>query len=255
MSAERRSHSRSGAPFSGKAGASNSNCTTAPSIASSAARAPRGPAAHRHQPASPSRRAAAARRVRAGGGRGTGRLWTRGLTEQDALGFLGDRGVGVDRPGLLVGALRRRPLADRLEPALEVRKILEPLSLRLVRYGPGVTGNVRDRILTGEKVTPAEALVEHAVEAVGLLDVALDGVGDLLGRVAREVVVLAGHRTQARDLPEQPLQCLETATQCGRQQPAALLGEVEEDGAGLEHRKRRTAAGRVVIDDRGDAVI
>ena len=32
--------------------------------------------------------------------------------------------------------------------------------------------------------------VEHAVEAAGFVDVAVDAVGDLLGRVAEEVVCL-----------------------------------------------------------------
>jgi hypothetical protein len=33
-------------------------------------------------------------------------------------------------------------------------------------------------------------------------------------------------------------------------EPAALLGEVEQDGAGFEDGNRRPSAGRIMIDDR-----
>ncbi len=70
-----------------------------------------------------------------------------------------------------------------------------------------------------------------------------------------EMVVLPGHRPEPAHLPEQPLHALGAAAQVGRQEFAGLLGEIEQDGAGLEHRERRAAARRIVIDDGGDAVI
>jgi hypothetical protein len=62
----------------------------------------------------------------------------------------------------------------------------------------------------------ARRLFEHGVEARGFLGVALDGVGDLLRRVLREVVVLPGHRAEAAHLPEQPLDGFGAPAQVGR---------------------------------------
>ena len=51
-----------------------------------------------------------------------------------------------------------------------------------------------------------QALVEHAVEALGLVAVAIDRVGDLLRRVHAEVMRLAEHRADAAHLEHQPLE-------------------------------------------------
>jgi hypothetical protein len=40
-----------------------------------------------------------------------------------------------------------------------------------------------------------------------------------------------------------------------RQELPRLLGEIEQHGAGFEHRDRLAAAGRRAIDQRGDAVV
>jgi hypothetical protein len=39
------------------------------------------------------------------------------------------------------------------------------------------------------------------------------------------------------------------------QELAGLVGEIEQDGAGLEYRKRRAAAGRIVIDDGRNTIV
>jgi len=54
---------------------------------------------------------------------------------------------------------------------------------------------------------------------------------------------LAAHRSEPAHLPHHPLHDLGTAAQVGGQEAAALLGQVEQDGARFEHRHRRAAAG------------
>src|SRR5438270_5577742 len=85
------------------------------------------------------------------------------------------------RPGRLrihflrprVGAHRGRPRANRRVPALEAREIVDRLSLP-VRNDPGIGSHVGDRVLLArDKIVALEALVEHGVEARGLLHVAL----------------------------------------------------------------------------------
>src|SRR5258706_12759730 len=76
----------------------------------------------------------------------------RGLAEQQLALFLGaDRRLAVIRIDLLgqrVGARRRRPLADGLEPALEMREVIDILALVLVRHDPGLASHVGARIVT-----------------------------------------------------------------------------------------------------------
>ncbi|CFM29709.1 Uncharacterised protein [Bordetella pertussis] len=166
-----------------------------------------------------------------------------------------DRRLGVDPVGQRVGALRGRAGADGLEPALEVRKLVQVLALALVRHDPGIGRHVGDRVVAGDELALRQLAVEHAIQAVGFLDVALDGVGDALGRIGREVVVLAGHGAQSAHLPEQPLQHVGAPAQVGGDELAGLLGQVQQDGAGLEQRDRRAAIGRRLIDDGRDAVV
>src|SRR2546429_28585 len=95
--------------------------------------------------------AAAAAAVPAGQARGIGGPSTRGLAEQHAPGLLGERGAGVggrvDRGRLLVGAHGGRTVVDGLEPALELREILELLSLRFVRHDPEIgRASCRERV-------------------------------------------------------------------------------------------------------------
>ena len=58
----------------------------------------------------------------------------RGLTEQNFSRFFGDRRTAVDRGAAFIGAERRGTALDRLEPALQVRKVVEVLALGLVRH-------------------------------------------------------------------------------------------------------------------------
>src|SRR6267378_7090048 len=90
----------------------------------------------------------------------------RGLPEQQLALFLGAyRGLAVIRIDLLgpgVGAHRGRPLANGLEPALEMRKVVDVLALVLVGHDPWIARHVSDRIISGDEFAIGETLVEHA---------------------------------------------------------------------------------------------
>ncbi len=136
-----------------------------------------------------------------------------------------------------------------------MREIGDVLALALVRNDPGIDRHVRDRIVAGDEGAIGDALVEHAVEPVDLVAVAVHGVGNLLHRVIAEVIVLTGHGTEIAHLPEQPLDGVDARARIARQELPRLLGEIEQHGAGFEHRDRLAAAGRCAIDQRGNAVV
>src|SRR5437773_2582447 len=200
MFAERRIQARTASPPSPKARGSNSRCRAAPAtlMPSGVAAASAGGA-----PSARCATAAAAAAVPAGEARCINGPSARRLPEQHAPGLLGEGGPGVggrvDRGGLLVGAHGGRTVVEGLEPALEIREIIEILSLRLVRHDPRVGRDVGDRELAGDERALGETLVQHPVQAVRLLDVALDGVRNRLWCIADEVMVLSGHGPKARD--------------------------------------------------------
>src|SRR4051794_13382296 len=95
-----------------------------------------------------------------------------------------------------------------------------------------------------------EPAVEHAIEPVRLLQVALFRVGSLALVVFHEVMDLAEHRPRAAHLPHQPFDAAVAPLALGREQLAGLVGEIDENCARL-HQRLTT----VVIDDRGDAIV
>src|SRR5258708_22905982 len=122
--------------------------------------------------------------------------------------------------------LHLRPRTHLRIPALEVRIIVQRKTLRLVSHGPGEAGDVGDRIIAGDIAAGlAELGIEHAVEPRRLVAVALDGVGDFLRRVEREMAVLAEHRTEPAHLPHHPLHRLGTAAHVRSETPSLLLRE------------------------------
>jgi len=152
-------------------------------------------------------------------------------------------------------ALHRRARADLVEPALQVRVVVPVDALVLPRSQPGEHRDVGDRVGGAAEVAALrQAPVHHAVQALRLVAVALDRVGDLLGRIDAEVVRLAEHRTDTAHLEHQPLQHLVLAARVRRQQATGLAGEVEQDRARFEQRDR-LAVRPVGIDDRGDLVV
>ena len=66
---------------------------------------------------------------------------------------------------------------------------------------------------------------------------------------------LADHRPEAAQLPREPFEHGLAPAQVRRQEPAGLFGQVDQDGAGLEHRERPAAVRRIVIDDRRHPVV
>src|SRR5262245_52106111 len=170
----------------------------------------------------------------------------RGLAEQDPALFLGavDRlaEIRIDLFRLGVGAPRGRALAGGFGPAPELRDIADTLPLGLAGNHPGITHHVGDRILASDEFAIGQALVEHAIETVGLVYIAIDGVLQLLHRVVAEVMVLPRHRPEVAHLPEGPLDHVIAAVEIGGNELVGLLGELKQDGGELEARYPLAAA-------------
>src|SRR5882672_9357411 len=148
MCAERLIHPRTASPPSRKAPGSNSICMAAPSTVMSLAVV--GAASAGGAPSVRCAMAAAAAEVAVARARCISGPSARGLAEQHAPRLFGEGGPGVDGRvdggRLVVGAHGGRSVVDGLAPALQVREILELLSLRLVRHDPRVGGDIGDRI-------------------------------------------------------------------------------------------------------------
>ena len=134
--------------------------------------------------------------------------------------------------------------------------MVERKALRLVCQGPGKAGDVRNRIISRD-VSPgfSELRVEYAIKPRRLIAIAFDGVGDLLRRVECEMTVLAEHGTEPAHLPHQPLHDFGAGAQFIWEKAAGLVGEVNQDGAGLEYRKRLTAIGGRAVNDRRNPIV
>ena len=82
----------------------------------------------------------------------------------------------------------------------------------LVAEEPRKVRDVRDgEVRAGEEPFFGQAAIEDAEEALALVGVPVDGVGDLLRGVHAEVVRLTEHRPRAAHLEEDPLQRRGTA--------------------------------------------
>ena len=85
--------------------------------------------------------------------------------------------VGGEAGAAPLPLLHRWPLGDVLGPALDVFGFLEVLALHLVVHRPRVADHVGDRnSVAGEPGAVSQAVVQHAVEAVGLVGEAVDRV-------------------------------------------------------------------------------
>src|SRR5229473_7579071 len=69
-----------------------------------------------------------------------------GLSEQYLLPFLGDGGTARVRLASGVGPLRPGALAHRVEPAPQVREVIQILLLALPRNDPGIASHVGDAV-------------------------------------------------------------------------------------------------------------
>src|ERR1700737_2421584 len=152
--------------------------------------------------------------------------------------------------------LHLRPRADIGIPALDVRIIVERKALRLVRHGPWKAGDISDRIVARD-VAPrlAQLGIEHAIKPGRLVAVAFDGIRDFLLRVECEMAVLAEHATQPARLPHHPLQDVGPPAHVLRKETAGLVGEINQDRAGLEYRNRLAAIGWCTIHNRRNAIV
>src|ERR1700674_3666412 len=167
MFAERRIHPRTASPPSRKARGSNSTLMAAPSTVMSLAVV--GAANAVGAPSARCAMAGAAAEVAVARARGICGPSARRLPEQHAPGLFGEGGPGVDGRvdggRLFVGAHGGRTVVDGLEPALQVREILELLSLPLVWHDPRVGRDIGDRVLTGDERAIGETHGQYPGEA------------------------------------------------------------------------------------------
>src|SRR5215467_14976644 len=88
------------------------------------------------------------------------------LSKQNFLRLLGHAAsIRIDLPGDRVCALHRRSFLNPFEPAFEIRKIIEILTLPFVQDNPRIASHVGDRIIARDKFTIGQTLVEYTVEA------------------------------------------------------------------------------------------
>src|SRR5437867_2763841 len=69
-----------------------------------------------------------------------------GLSEQDLLPFLGDGGTARVRPASGIRPLRPGARAHRVEPAPQVREVIQILLLTLPGNDPGIASHVSDAV-------------------------------------------------------------------------------------------------------------
>src|SRR5581483_7554969 len=141
-----------------------------------------------------------------------------------------------------------RPRQHGVQPALEVRKFGDVLLLPFPTAGPADASDVGNGVGTGEKFAVGKTPVHDAVEAVAFVDVAANGIRDFCRRIAEEMVGLPGHRSEAADLPKQPLIDLYARPLIARIKLAGLAAEILQDGAGFEDGDR-PAVRACMIDD------
>src|SRR6185503_8586846 len=120
-------------------------------------------------------------------------------------------------------ALHRRALEDRITPLLERRVFVDVHALALGRAQPWHGRHVGDGVLVAREVFRFfQSTVDHAIQAIRLVLVAVHRVLDLLRRVAEEVMRLAEHRADVPHLEHGPLHHLPALAQVLRQESAGL---------------------------------
>ncbi len=150
----------------------------------------------------------------------------------------------------LVAALHRRPLGDGRVPALDVGILVHVDRLPLVARDPRPDRDVGDRVVTGDEFAAVEPAVEHAVQAMRLLEVTLLGVRRLALVVFHEVMDLSQHRAGAAHLPHQPFQHAVARLAVLRQKLAGLVREIDH-----QRRRLHQADAGVTVDDGRDTVV
>src|SRR5215467_11711673 len=169
------------------------------------------------------------------------------------LGDIGGK-VGTDGHALRYGGA----LGDRLGPALDVLEFLDVLALSLMVDGPRVGDHVGDGVfVAGEPGAVGQTIVEHAIEAVGLVREAVDGVALVALAVtqATEVAALAELGPLVGHLPHHPLGNFILGPHLLWPELSLFFGDVHHHGPRFEHAERRAAALGLVVDHHGHAVV
>src|SRR6516164_6410135 len=169
---------------------------------------------------------------------------------------LGDIGgeIGTDGHALHDGWA----LGDRLSPALDVLEFLDVLALSLVVDRPRVADQaVAGVFVAGEPGSVGETIVEHAVEAVGLVCEPVDGVALVALAVtqATEVAALAELGPLVSHLPDHPLGDLVLGPHLLWPEFPLFLGNVHHDGPRFEHAEWRAAPLGPVVHHHGHAMV
>src|SRR5260221_3743242 len=99
----------------------------------------------------------------------------RRLSEQDLLSFFRDGGAIRVRLASGIRPLRPGTLAHQVEPAPQVREVVQILLLALPGNDPGIGSHVGNAVVVaGYERAVFEMSIEHAVKTVCFLDVAVD---------------------------------------------------------------------------------
>src|SRR3546814_13737344 len=69
---------------------------------------------------------------------------------------------------------------------------------------PGPAGHVGDGIRARDELPPGQTGIQHAIEPIRLVGIAIDRIRYLFGRIVAEVLGLAAHRPLPRHLPHHP---------------------------------------------------
>src|SRR5579872_5384132 len=111
--------------------------------------------------------------------------------------------------------------------------------------------DIGDAIVSGQIFTIAQPSVENGIEAPRLVLVTVDDRRDLLRKIAEEDIGLTLHRADAAHLQHQPLNDRRPRLSIAWQQACGLLGEIDKNGARLEHGEIFLIA----VDDRWNASV
>src|SRR5262249_10868917 len=149
-----------------------------------------------------------------------------GLAEEDLPCFLVEGAVPAEVRADGAALLHGGPARNGIPPAPDMGEIRKELPTLELAEDPGPGGHVGDRVFAGQIRRVRQPPLEDTEKTVRLVAEPLDGVGNLLRRVAREVVQLSGDGAEVGDLPGDPLQHLVPAADVTRQETAGLLGEV-----------------------------
>ena len=115
---------------------------------------------------------------------------------------------------------------------------------------PRPGSHIRYRIVAGQVGRLGQPPVQHTVQPLALLEIALLRVRGLALVVFHEMVHLAQHRADPAHLPHQPLDGAPPRILLFGPELAGLLGEVHQDCTRFEQR-----AAVVAVDDRRNAVV